>query len=343
MVNKKLKLENTKYAVVNISENVGDNTNTIQPLAWFTTAYADKIVEAVDFGVGGGSGGGDVTRQQFNNEIQARKDGDATLTANLNKEIADRERIDTTLQNNIEAEKTARENADTTLTTNLNNEIKVRTDGDATLTANLNKEIADRENADTTLQNNIDAEVNARSVDIENVNSEIATERSARISADNSINQKLSQETNERKEANKTINKSIIEYWKTIYPIGSIYISTSPTFNPQSTWGGVWTSIAEGRCLIGANSKYPLGSTGGEETHVLLENELPVIEGRAVGVATYESASSGHFKITRANPCNLNAGSGTNDLSDMYFGFGKNLPHNNMQPYLAVYMWKRTA
>ena len=343
MTNKELKLPNTKYAVVNISDTVGDNTNTIQPLAWFTTAYADKIIEAVDFGGGGGTGGGDVTREQFNNEVQARKDGDATLTANLNKEIADRERADTTLQGNIDAEKTARENSDTTLTTIINNEIKARTDGDATLTTNLNKEIEDRENADTTLQNNIDAEVNARTGDIENVNSAIATERSARISADNSINQKLAQETNERKQSNVTINNSINDYWKTIYPIGSIYISTSPTFNPQTTWGGVWTNIAEGRCLIGASDKYPLGSTGGEETHTLLENELPLIEGRALGVATYGSANTGHFKLTRANPCNLNAGSGTNDLSDMYFGFGKNLPHNNMQPYLAVYMWKRTA
>ena len=343
MANKKLKLPNTKYAVVNISDTVGDNTNSLDPLALFTTAYADKIIDAVDFGGGGGTGGGDVTREQFNNEVQARKDGDATLTANLNKEIQDRTNADTTLQGNIDAEKTARENADTTLTTNLNNEIEDRTDGDNTLTTNLNKEIQDRTNADTTLQNNIDDEVSARTRDIENVNSAITTERNARISADNSINQKLSQETNERKQANETINNSINDYWKTIYPIGSIYISTSPTFNPQSTWGGVWTSIAEGRCLIGANDEYPLGSTGGEKTHTLLENELPKIEGRAIGVATYGSSRSGHFNLTKKNPCNLNAGGGTNDLSDMYFGFGNNLPHNNMQPYLAVYMWKRTA
>ena len=343
MANKKLKLPNTKYAVVNMTDTVGDNTNSLDPLVLFTTAYADKIIEAVDFGASGGTGGGDVTREQFNNEVQARKDGDATLTTNLNKEIQDRENADTTLQENIDAEKTARENADNTLTTNLNNEIKARTDGNKTLTTNLNKEIQERRNANTTLQNNIDAEVNARTGEIENVNSAITTERNARITADNSINQKLSQETNERKQANETINNSINEYWKTIYPIGSIYISASPTFNPQSTWGGVWISIAEGRCLIGANDKYPLGSTGGEETHTLLENELPLIEGNAIGVSTFGSASTGHFKVTKKNPCNLNAGSGTNDLSDIYYGFGKNLPHNNMQPYLAVYMWKRTA
>lgn len=343
MTNKKLKLENTKYAVVNISDTSGDNTNSVEALAWFTKAYADKIVEAVDFGGGGGTGGGDVTREQFNNEVQARKDGDATLTTNLDKEIADRKKADTTLQGNIDAEKTARENADTTLQGNISKEEKARTDGDSTLTTNLNKEIQDRKNADTTLQNNIDDEVSTRTTDIENVNSSIATERDARISADNSISQKLTQETRERKQANETINNSISEYWKTIYPIGSIYISTSPTFNPQTTWGGVWTSIAEGRCLIGANDKYTLGSTGGEESHTLVENELPLIEGRALGVSTYGSASSGHFKVKKENPCKLTAGEGTNDLSDVYFGFGKGMSHNNMQPYLAVYMWKRTA
>lgn len=343
MANKELKLENTKYAVVNISDTSGDNTNSVEALAWFTKNYADKIIEAVDFGGGGGTGGGDVTREQFNNEVQARKEGDATLTANLNKEIADRKKADTTLQGNIDVEKTARENAVSTLTTNLNNEIKTRTEECNTLTTNLNKEIQDRKNANTTLQKNIDDEVSTRTTDIENVNSSIATERDARITADNSINQKLMQETRDRKQENQTISNSINEYWKTIYPIGSIYISASPTFNPQTTWGGTWESIAEGRCLIGASSNYPLGSTGGEETHTLLENELPLIEGHALGVSTYGSASSGHFKIKKENPCKLTAGEGTNDLSDIYFGFGKNLPHNNMQPYLAVHMWKRTA
>lgn len=129
-----------------------------------------------------------------------------------------------------------------------------------------------------------------------------------------------------------------------IYPVGSIYISTSSTFNPQTAWGGTWVKTAKGRCLIGANDyNYPLGATGGEETHTLLENELPKIEGNAIGVATYATSSSGHFKLTKENPCNINAGSGTNSLSKVYYGFGNNLPHNNMQPYLAVYIWERIA
>ena len=153
----------------------------------------------------------------------------------------------------------------------------------------------------------------------------------------------LTTEVNKNTSNISMIQRMVAVYWKTIYPVGSIYISTNSNFNPNTTWGGTWIKTAEGRCLIGANDEYPLGSTGGEKTHTLIENELPLIEGHAFGVATYNSAKSGHFNLTKKNPCNLNAVSGTNDLSDMYFGFGNNLPHNNMQPYLAVYMWERTA
>ena len=354
MANKKLKLPNTKYAVVNMTDTVGDNTNSLDPLALFTTAYADKIIDAVDFGSGGGTGGGDVTREQFNNEVQARKDGDATLTANLNKEIQDRENADTTLQNNINAEKTARENTDTTLTTNLNNEIKARTDGDNTITANLNKEIQDRKNADTTLQNNIDDEVSTRTTEIETVNTDITTEREARISADNSINQKLTQETtslsnkiDNNTSQIRTLNSMIAVYWKTLYPIGSIYVSTSATFNPQTTWGGTWVKTAKGRCLIGANDTYPLGSTGGEEAHYLTGNEMPP-HGHSAGIAY-------NFKLSNQGIANsaidhngeqflyIDQSSTTASTVLNTNSSGSGASHNNMQPYLAVYIWERTA
>lgn len=345
MANKELKLPNTKYAVVNISDTSGDNTNSLQPLAWFTTAYADKIIDAVDFGSGGGTGGGDVTREQFNNEVQARKDGDATLTTNLNKEIQDRKKADTTLQNNIDAEKTSRENADNTLTTNLNNEVQARTDGDTTLTTNLNKEIQDRENADTTLQGNIDDEVSTRTRDIENVNTAITTERNARISADNEINQKLTQEKTEltRKIDNNTsqitsLREILSVYWNAIYPVGSIYVSTSATFNPQTTWGGTWVKTAKGRCLIGANDTYPLGSTGGEETHYLTVDEMPKHSHNTVNKFILANDTDGSKVYFKSGTDSTVTQSARNTDA-----IGGSLPHNNMQPYLAVYIWERTA
>ena len=314
MANKKLKLPNTKYAVVNMSETVGDNTNSLDPLALFTTAYADKIIDAVDFGGGGGTGGGDVTREQFNNEIKAR------------------------------------------------------TDGDNTLTANLNKEIQDRENADTTLQGNIDDEVSARTTAIENVNSAINTERNARISADNEINQKLTQKTTEltNKVDNNTsqittLHQMIAIYWKTIYPIGSIYISTSATFNPNTTWGGTWVKTANGRCLIGANDTYPLGSTGGSTTHshatknhTLTHSEVPAHAHRlgsdAGSQALINSFESTGRVVRSGTPSyTLTADNDNAPWTDM--SGGGNGAHNHgdtensstMQPYLAVYIWERTS
>ena len=292
MANKKLKLPNTKYAVVNISDTVGDNTNSLEPLAWFTAAYADKIIDAVDFGGGGGTGGGDVTREQFNNEIQARKDGDATLTTNLNKEIQD------------------------------------------------------RENADTTLQNNIDDEVSTRSRDIENINSAITTERNARISADNEINQKLTQEKTEltRKIDNNTsqitsLQEMLSVYWQAIYPVGSIYVSTSATFNPQTTWGGTWVKTAKGRCLIGANDTYPLGSTGGEETHYLTVDEMPSHNHSSSRINWYNALQNNGMAAETVAKSNLKVDGPDSNTS--YTGGSK--AHNNMQPYLAVYIWERIA
>ncbi|MCI7725410.1 MAG: hypothetical protein MSJ41_08575 [Erysipelotrichaceae bacterium] len=358
MANKKLKLPNTKYAVVNMTDTVGDNTNSLDPLALFTTAYADKIVEAVDFGgVGGGTGGGDVTREQFNNEVQARKDGDETLTTKLNKEIQDRTNADTTLQNNINAEKTARENADATLTSNLNKEIQDRTNADTTLTSNLNKEIQDRTNADTTLQGNIDDEVSARTTAIENINTAITTERNARISADNEINQKLTQKTTEltNKIDNNTsqirsLNSMLSVYWKTIYPVGSIYVSTSATFNPQTAWGGTWVKTAKGRCLIGANDTYPLGSTGGEERHYLTGNEMPPHGHSAGKVFNYKLSNYGikadawqkdGDQVLYIDQASASSSQSSEILTTNSTGGGAS--HNNMQPYLAVYIWERTA
>lgn len=130
-----------------------------------------------------------------------------------------------------------------------------------------------------------------------------------------------------------------------IYPVGSIYISTSSTFNPQTTWGGTWKKTADGRCLIGANSTYPLGSTGGEAEHALSNNEMPshdhVLSDWAMswkmngaqgevnlGVSATSNAwndNRGYFKSNTTKPA------------------GGSQPHNNMQPYLAVYIWERIA
>ena len=135
--------------------------------------------------------------------------------------------------------------------------------------------------------------------------------------------------------------KSLIDR---IYPIGSIYISTSSTFNPQNVWGGTWRKTADGRCLIGANDKYPLGSTGGEATHTLTIDEMPA------HTHAPHSGYSGFLQSTKGwtNTGALQFQEDTSGKHKFYNSYnigstGGGKSHNNMQPYLAVYIWERIA
>lgn len=209
-------------------------------------------------------------------------------------------------------------------------------------------EISKLKQADITIQNHIDDEMNARTEDIENVNNSITTETNARISADNAINQKLTQETAEltSKIDNNTsqittLHNMLLVYWKTLYPIGSIYISTNKTFNPNTAFGGKWLKTAEGRCLIGANDIYPIGSTGGEAKHTLTNDEIP---SHSHGINGADSRS-GSITLDTATFSYLDKGQTTSYTSGILATnlTGGGNAHNNMQPYLAVYMWERTA
>lgn len=121
-----------------------------------------------------------------------------------------------------------------------------------------------------------------------------------------------------------------------IYPVGSIYISTSASFNPQTTWGGTWVKTAKGRCLIGANDTYPLGSTGGEERHYLTVAEMP------------SHTHNTKDWILGGGGSNANITMGGNSYAhwfgnELISNAGEGKAHNNMQPYLAVYIWERIA
>lgn len=117
-----------------------------------------------------------------------------------------------------------------------------------------------------------------------------------------------------------------------IYPVGSIYMSASAT-SPETLFGGTWESIG-GRFLLGADATYAAGSTGGEATHKLTVSEMP----SHVHSATTRTLAGNHqgYFATTAN---------TNDtIGDAVTkSSGGDAAHNNMPPYLAVYIWQRTA
>ena len=116
-----------------------------------------------------------------------------------------------------------------------------------------------------------------------------------------------------------------------MYPVGSIYMSTSST-NPGTLFGGSWTQIT-GRFLLAAGGGYSAGSTGGEATHKLTVSEMPA---HAHGIV-YLGASSGSSGAWGG----FVAASGTGIVNTKSTGGGA--AHNNMPPYYVVYMWRRTA
>lgn len=120
-----------------------------------------------------------------------------------------------------------------------------------------------------------------------------------------------------------------------VYPVGSIYMSVNST-NPKNLFGGTWEQI-QGRFLFGMNSSYPAGSTGGEITHKLTQGEMPkhnhIIYAPNAG-GPDKGAALGFPEVGSSNTWWAAA--------CMTEQTGNNEAHNNMPPYLSVYIWKRT-
>lgn len=123
-----------------------------------------------------------------------------------------------------------------------------------------------------------------------------------------------------------------------IYPVGSIYISVTAT-NPSTLFGGTWTRIQD-RFLLAAGSSYTAGSTGGEATHTLTVDEMPSHQHTAdfwsskAGNAGYEGSCATNYDCWNRP---------TERATSPVQATGGGQAHNNMPPYLAVYMWQRTA
>lgn len=129
-------------------------------------------------------------------------------------------------------------------------------------------------------------------------------------------------------------NKLLIDL---IYPVGSIYMSTN-NVSPQTFFGGTWERIQD-RFLLGAGGTYPAGAAGGSATHTLTVNEMPNHYHVMQVATTSTTASDAGW---RANGVRAYSSQQTDSASDNLRDVGGNAAHNNMPPYLAVYMWKRT-
>lgn len=160
-----------------------------------------------------------------------------------------------------------------------------------------------------------------------------------------------------------------------IYPVGSVYISANNT-SPATLFGGTWKQIKD-TFLLSAGDIYKAGSTGGEANHTLTTNEMALhnhdfnattnnqnLTGEMVNLAVQSSGTGlGAQGIisTKSTTGSIgyavnskNGGNGyTDDLvinashshtvSGTTNSTGGGHAHNNMPPYLAVYVWHRVA
>lgn len=120
--------------------------------------------------------------------------------------------------------------------------------------------------------------------------------------------------------------------------------------SPQNFLGGTWVRI-EGRFLLGAGSGYTAGDTGGEATHKLTTNEMPQ-HSHSFSYMAYTNSGTGTIVALvdhdgypiKASSANRNGVQSRHNVNYADIGnTGGYDAHNNMPPYLVVYIWKRTA
>ena len=121
-----------------------------------------------------------------------------------------------------------------------------------------------------------------------------------------------------------------------VYPVGSIYINATSSTNPATLLGfGTWVAFGAGKVIVGLDSSDTdfdtAEETGGAKTHTLTTSEIP---------------SHTHSLSTSDNPGGTGAievagGAPTSTQTTQATGGGG--AHNNLQPYIVAYMWKRTV
>lgn len=125
----------------------------------------------------------------------------------------------------------------------------------------------------------------------------------------------------------------------TIYPVGSIYMSVNAT-NPSELFGGTWVAWGSGRVPVGVDTSdsdfLTIEKTGGEKTHELSINEMPSHTHANYAKRTNVTINSSGNTIISCHRSNTGASTGDNIGKT-----GSNAPHNNLQPYITCYMWKR--
>jgi hypothetical protein len=137
-----------------------------------------------------------------------------------------------------------------------------------------------------------------------------------------------------------TVGGNTIATLANIYPVGSIYMNASDSTNPATLLGfGTWVAFGAGRVPVGQNTSdsdfNTLEETGGEKNHTLTIAEIP---------SHTHNQPAGLVPPPNANDVDVTGGNATTISSNVATdATGGGQGHNNLQPYIVVKMWKRTA
>jgi microcystin-dependent protein len=137
------------------------------------------------------------------------------------------------------------------------------------------------------------------------------------------------------------------------WPVGSVFIAVVST-NPATLLGyGTWSAFGAGRVLVSLDAGQAefdtVEETGGAKTHTLATGELPshdhggVTTSRVLKWRTDDAGAGGQIGLIDLGALTGAAGGSTANFDLGINAQGGGSAHNNLQPYIVVYMWKRTA
>ena len=129
---------------------------------------------------------------------------------------------------------------------------------------------------------------------------------------------------------------------KRIYPVGSIYLSLEETFHPAEAFGGTWQKLTD-RFLVGAGGAYDFETKGGATSH---KHDSGTLGAAATMTGEAILIKSEQRGLNYKPDVKITASSREDYLRETDYiipVYGSTASENHLPPYLAVYMWKRTA
>jgi hypothetical protein len=134
----------------------------------------------------------------------------------------------------------------------------------------------------------------------------------------------------------------------TMYPVGSIYSSTVAT-NPATLFGfGTWVAFAAGQVMIGDGGGFTAGATGGSADAIVVSHTHTVTDAGHSHLTSDGGTAFVGSQTLQAGAQGGSAPNGNVTLASATTGIvinstGSSATNANLQPYVVVYMWNRTA